>query len=25
MIRFGDYAWIKRNNGNMSIKWLGAW
>lgn len=24
MIRFGDYAWIKRNNGNMSIKWLGA-
>jgi len=24
MIRFGDYAWIKRNNGNMSIKWLGV-
>ena len=24
MIRFGDYAWIKRDNGNMSIKWLGA-
>lgn len=23
MIRFGDYAWIKRDNGNMSIKWLG--
>lgn len=24
MIRFGDYAWIKRDNGNMSIKWLGG-
>ena len=24
MIRFGDYAWIKRDNGNMSIKWLGV-
>lgn len=24
MLRFGDYAWIKRDNGNMSIKWLGA-
>ena len=24
MIRFGDYAWVKRDNGNMSIKWLGA-
>lgn len=24
MLRFGDYAWIKRQNGNMSIKWLGA-
>ena len=23
MIRFGDYAWIKRQNGNMTIKWLG--
>lgn len=24
MIRFGDYAWIKRENGNMTIKWLGG-
>ena len=24
MIRFGNYAWIKRENGNMTIKWLGA-
>ena len=23
MIRFGNYAWIKRDNGNMTIKWLG--
>ena len=23
MLRFGDYAWIKRSNGNMSLKWLG--
>ena len=23
MIRFGNYAWIKRANGNMTIKWLG--
>lgn len=23
MMRFGDYAWIKRENGNMSLKWLG--
>lgn len=23
MIRFGDYAWVKRSNGNMSLKWLG--
>jgi len=24
MLRFGDYAWVKRSNGNMTIKWLGA-
>lgn len=24
MMRFGDYAWIKRNNGNMTLKWLGV-
>ena len=24
MIRFGDYAFIRRENGNMSLKWLGA-
>jgi len=23
MVRFGDYAFIKRANGNMSLKWLG--
>lgn len=23
MVRFGDYAFIKRQNGNMSLKWLG--
>lgn len=23
MIRFGDYAWIRRQNGNMTIKWVG--
>lgn len=23
MVRFGDYAWIKRHNGNMTIKWMG--
>ena len=23
MIRFGNYAWITRDNGNMTIKWLG--
>lgn len=23
MLRFGDYAWVKRSNGNMTIKWLG--
>lgn len=24
MLRFGDFAWIARNNGNMTIKWMGA-
>lgn len=24
MVRYGDYAFIKRKNGNMSLKWLGA-
>lgn len=24
MLRFGNFAWIARSNGNMSIKWLGA-
>ena len=23
MVRFGNYAFIKRDNGNMSLKWLG--
>lgn len=23
MVRYGDYAFIKRKNGNMSLKWLG--
>lgn len=23
MMRYGNYAFIKRNNGNMSLKWLG--
>lgn len=23
MIRFGNFAWIKRDNGNMTIKWIG--
>lgn len=24
MLRFGDFAWIARSNGNMTIKWVGA-
>ena len=24
MMRFGNYAWIRRDNGNMTLKWLGA-
>lgn len=24
MLRFGDFAWIARSNGNMTIKWMGA-
>lgn len=24
MLRFGGFAWIKRQNGNMTLKWLGA-
>ena len=23
MLRFGNFAWIKRDNGNMSLKWIG--
>lgn len=23
MLRFGDFAWIARNNGNMTLKWVG--
>jgi len=23
-LRFGDFAWIRRDNGNMTLKWLGA-
>ena len=24
MLKFGDFAWIKRDNGNMTLKWIGA-
>lgn len=24
MLRFGNFAWIARQNGNMTIKWIGA-
>ena len=24
MLRFGDFAWIARQNGNMTLKWIGA-
>lgn len=23
-LRFGDFAWIRRDNGNMSLKWIGS-
>ena len=23
-LKFGDFAWIKRDNGNMTLKWIGA-
>jgi hypothetical protein len=23
MLRFGDFAWIARQNGNMTLKWVG--
>lgn len=24
MLRFGNFAWIARSNGNMTVKWMGA-
>lgn len=24
MLQFGDFAWIARSNGNMTLKWMGA-
>ena len=24
MMRFGNYAWIRRDNGNMTLKWIGG-
>ena len=24
MLQFGDFAWIKRDNGNMTLKWIGS-